>query len=134
MPDGGTVILAYKYLRPKYDLSLSVTKHADVSVLVAVIEKALFTCTVTEDGKQMHKLLAKVRNTQQQYVRVALKPECEIWSTVVAGRPVKPARDEATGEVMIPLEKGANRADQKAHKIELVWMQPPAKDFVSGRG
>ncbi len=146
-----------RYLQPSYDLKLSVKRHGDVSVCVALVEAAAFTVTATEHGRVMKKLVLKVRfgsvklllaflcwrarldfilfffascfffhlvvflefgiyllfflfsfpfsppplglqvrNSARQYIRVYLSGAAgaaELWSTSVAGKPVKPAND-----------------------------------------
>jgi hypothetical protein len=54
------LLLAYKFLQPNYSLSLSVKKHDDVDVLIAVVDVAHFTATKTAEGRTMYKMLMKV--------------------------------------------------------------------------
>ena len=56
-----------------------------------------------------------MRNTQQQYARIELQPSCEIWSVVVKGQAVKPARDKETNALMVPLEKGGKGSGENKH-------------------
>ena len=60
-------------------------------------------------------VVVQVRNTQQQYARIALAPSCEIWSVVVKGQAVKPARDKETNALMVPLEKGGKGSGENKH-------------------
>ncbi len=109
------ILLAYKYLLPDYQLKLSVKKHGDVDVLIAAVDCAYFTATKVEEGRVMYKLIMKVRNTQKQYARIELPASCEIWSVVVKGQAVKPARDKETNALMVPLEKGGKGQGENKH-------------------
>ena len=125
------ILLAYKYLLPDYTLGLSVKKHGDVDVLIAAVDVAYFTATKVEEGRVMYKLLMKVRNTQKQYARIDLASSCEIWSVVVKGQAVKPARDRETNALMIPLEKGGKGQSENKHaafSIEVVWVDDSTTD------
>eukprot|EP01139_Manchomonas_bermudensis_P016125 Amastigsp_a511886_79.p1 type:complete len:737 gc:universal Amastigsp_a511886_79:49-2259(+) len=103
------LVLAYKFLSTAYQLDMRVTKHADVEVLVAAIEQCLVTAIVTAEGKLLYFVQINLRNTERQFLRVQLQPNVQIWSTVVAGEPVKPATD-ADGKLMIPLTKSGDEA------------------------
>jgi hypothetical protein len=61
------LLFGYKFLQPGYELVLDVKKHADVGVLIAVIDAAHFTAALSEEGSVMYKLLLSVKNTQKQY-------------------------------------------------------------------
>eukprot|EP00051_Salpingoeca_urceolata_P027545 m.481984 g.481984 ORF g.481984 m.481984 type:complete len:743 (+) comp22399_c0_seq1:104-2332(+) len=116
------LLLAYKYLYPKYTLKLQVQKHGDVDVLIATVDSAHCIATKTEQGRIIYNLTMKIRNTQKQYVRIDVPNNCDIWSTVLSGQAVKPARDEDTGAIMVPLEKHSG-GDSAAFVVELVWVQ-----------
>ena len=62
------ILLGYKFLLPGFELALDVKKHADVDVLIAVIDAAFFTATQCDDGSIIHRLTLQVRNTQKQYL------------------------------------------------------------------
>lgn len=106
------LVLAYKFLVPNYNITLDVKKHDDVSVLTACIDSAHFVLTVSEEGKLMYKLILVIRNTQKQYLRVLLPSDAEIWTTSVNKQSVKPAKDNVTGEVLIPLQKLGGPEDE----------------------
>lgn len=124
------IIMGYKFLHPDFALSLNVKKHSDVDVLIAVVEKAHITVSVTEEGRMLTKIVAQVRNTQRQFLRVETPKGSEVWSTVVAGKPVKPAMDK-DARLMIPLNKSSFvGAEGEANKpsefcVEFVYLQRP---------
>eukprot|EP00299_Pterocystis_sp_00344_P016692 c8373_g1_i1.p1 GENE.c8373_g1_i1~~c8373_g1_i1.p1 ORF type:complete len:673 (+),score=169.57 c8373_g1_i1:1-2019(+) len=115
-------LLAYKSLNPKQSLiSINVTKHKDTEVLISAIDSALFEVTVSSEGKALHRLLMKVRNTQQQYMRATLPANHTIWSTVIAGKAIKPAMDDQ-GRLMVPLNKSSRDQAQNSFTVEMVFL------------
>ncbi|EGC39241.1 hypothetical protein DICPUDRAFT_27346 [Dictyostelium purpureum] len=117
----GPILLSYKFLVPKYSVALKIVKHNDLSVLVAICQHAKFICTVSSEGATLYKLVFTIRNTQQQYIRITIPHQYEIWSTIVGSKAVKPAVDDS-GSLMIPLTKsGSDKGVQKKFKVELVY-------------
>eukprot|EP01133_Synstelium_polycarpum_P017752 gene17752-21172_t len=117
----GPMLLSYKFLVPKYSLTIKITKHSDLQVLVAFCEAASFIATLSTEGSLLKKLVLKIRNTQQQYIRITIPHQFEIWSTIVASKAVKPALDES-GTVMIPLNKSSGeKGIQKPFVVEIVY-------------
>ncbi|KNC47592.1 uncharacterized protein AMSG_11719 [Thecamonas trahens ATCC 50062] len=98
------ILLAYKFLATQYDLQIGVTKHADVAVLVAIIENAEVLITVTEEGKLLYETVCTVRNNSRQYLRMELPDSAEVWTTAVRSAPVKPAED-AQQRLIVPIPK-----------------------------
>jgi len=131
------IILAYKFLDPRLFIHLDVKKHADVSVLIAVVEEAHVVITQTTEGRILTKLVAQVRNTQQQFLRITMPEGSNVWSTVVSNRPVKPAQDGK--EIMIPMQKTTDQNINQSGKggnsfrVEFVYFQE-TKKTMKGRG
>ena len=127
---------SYKFLTPSYGIDMAVTRHDDVEVLVATIDEAFLTITVADAGsltsRHLNRIQLLVRNTQTQFLRVTLPPNANVWSTMVKGRAVKPARDSMQ-RLMVPLEKaGAGGADA-AFAVQIVFATTP-KTLMQGRG
>eukprot|EP01132_Coremiostelium_polycephalum_P007738 gene7738-9518_t len=118
----GALLLSYKFLAPNYHLNFRVSKHLDLPVLVAFCEIANFIATCSSEGALLYKLVFRIRNTQQQFIRISIPHPFEIWSTVVGNSAVKPARDDR-GTLMIPLQKSnsGERGVQKSFTVELVY-------------
>ncbi len=93
------ILMAYKYVSPPYRLALEVTRHQVVAVQEAAIDRADYRTLFTRDGLAVTTARFQVRNSRQQFLRVKLPAGSEIWSAFVDGRPQKPARTEADGEV-----------------------------------
>ncbi|KAN0007231.1 hypothetical protein ACTFIU_000429 [Dictyostelium citrinum] len=128
----GPLLLSYKFLVPKYALSFKVIKHQDLPVLVAFCPNAHFTATCSSEGAMLTKCLFTIRNEQQQYIRVTIPHQFEVWSTIVSKKAVKPAIDDQ-GCLMIPLNKssGTSSGVQKTFKVELVYKHTRDFEFLN---
>ena len=58
---------------------------------VAAIERADYKSRVTRDGLAVTTARLLVRNSQRQFLRLALPPASQVWSVFVDGKPEKPA-------------------------------------------
>lgn len=87
------ILLAYRYVnaKPPFRLALKITRHREIDVQVAAIERADYKSLVTRDGLAVTTARLLVRNSQRQFLRLALPPESQIWSVFVDGKPEKPA-------------------------------------------
>ncbi|HUS38504.1 MAG TPA: hypothetical protein VMX74_03600, partial [Pirellulales bacterium] len=105
------VLLGYRYVRQPVTLALSLKRHEDLDVLVAMSDVCEVATTVTPDGKGVTKLMYVVRNNQKPFMTLRLPKEAQVWSTFVNDRPVTPARN-AAGHVLIPLQKSEEVDDE----------------------
>jgi hypothetical protein len=65
-----------------------------------------------------------MRNSLRQFLRLQLDRKAEVWSALVGGQPVKPARDGANGDVLIPLAKSADvNRRLSAFSVELIYAE-----------
>ncbi len=85
------ILLAFRYLHPPFNLSLKITRHKEIEVQVAVIERADYNSLYTRDGLVVTTARLMVRNSRRQFLRLALPENSEIWSVFVDGKPEKPA-------------------------------------------
>lgn len=115
------VLLGFKYLKHPYSLVLDVKKHADVPILVATVDVADFTTLLTADGKVLTRMLLSMRNNMKQFLKAELPGKSEVWSTFVAGQPVKPGQDE-DGRILIPLEKSTPGVSSDNFLVELIYL------------
>lgn len=93
------ILLAYRYVnaKPPVRLALKITRHQEIDVQVAAIERADYKSLVTRDGLSVTTARLTVRNSRRQFLRLALPPDSEVWSVFVDGKPEKPAYAEADG-------------------------------------
>jgi len=123
---GPSTVLAYRYLRPGYQLSLAAQKFAPAEVLQALVDDARLTTVVADDGQMMTRLALSVRNNGRQFLEVALPKGAQVWSAFVAGQAVKPSLRD--GRLLLPIE----RAGDSAIPIELTYVS--AEKFPRTKG
>lgn len=98
------ILLAYRYVQPPYQLSLTLTRHPEREVQVALIENAAYQTLLTTDGLAITTARYHIKNSRQQFLRLQLPPQASIWSLRVGGREEKPAQAEkAPDSVLIKL-------------------------------
>jgi len=87
------ILLAYKYVYsdPPYRLALKVTRHEELGVQEAIIERAHYRTLYTRDGMAVTRADFFVRNSRKQFLRIRLPRDSEVWSVFVAGNAEKPA-------------------------------------------
>ena len=93
------ILLAYKYVHvdPPFALALKVTRHREVAVQSAAIDRADYRTLFTRDGLAVTTARFTVRNSRKQFLRVRLPEGAEVWSAAVGGKPEKPAIAESNG-------------------------------------
>jgi len=122
------ILLAYRYTGTGALITLDVKKHPDVDVLVTIVDAASFVSMQTADGRRITKVTYSVRNNRNQFLRLTMPSgEPDVWSVMVSGRPIRPAKDE-NGRILIPLVRSDSRmAEMSAFPVELVYVErtPP---------
>ncbi|MFH1360949.1 MAG: hypothetical protein ABIJ41_07985 [Candidatus Omnitrophota bacterium] len=116
------ILLAFKYLNHPFAITIDVTKHEELPVLVAAIDSANYVTLYTEEGKVLTKATYQVRNNVKQFLHLVLPKGASLWSTFVAGKPVKPAKDK-NGSILIPLEKSQLQGQSLTQfPVEIVYL------------
>lgn len=116
------ILLAFKYLNHPVNIEIEVTRHEELPVLVAAIDRADHVTLHTNEGKVLTKVTYQVRNNVKQFLRFKLPDDSVIWSSFVAGKPVKPAKDK-DGNTLIPLEKSHfTGGDLTQFPVEIVYL------------
>ncbi|MCX5672281.1 MAG: hypothetical protein NTU94_13265 [Planctomycetota bacterium] len=136
------ILLAYRYVADTFDIPLVVKKHADVNVLVTIIDSAVITTMQTMEGRRITKVVYNVRNNRQQFLRLAMPESVDIWSASVSGKSIRPAKDDEN-RILVPLVRSEGAASGlAAFPVELVYVEkggeaakpgePPVKPLPSG--
>ncbi|MBE0541174.1 MAG: type II secretion system protein [Verrucomicrobia bacterium] len=112
-----STVLAYRYVRPGYQLALEARRFAEAGVLQALVDSARLTTVVAEDGQMMTEMSLAVRNNGRQFLEVELPPGASVWSAFVVGQPVRPSRRD--GKLLLPLEQSGS--DDAPVTIELTY-------------
>ncbi len=126
-PDNA-MVLAYRYVRPGYQLALDVRRFDEAEVLQALVDSARFTSVVADDGQMMTEMSLSVRNNGRQFLEIALPAGARVWSAFVADQPVRPSLRD--GKLLLPIESSG--ADDGAITVELTYVGTNA--FPRDRG
>jgi hypothetical protein len=122
--------LAWRYIRPGYNLSVRAERFADAAVLQALAEQVRLTSVVADDGQCMTEMRLVVRNNGLQDLEVELPANSTVWSAFVGGEAVRPAKS-IQGKLLLPLEASDTAADEPV-TVELTYIG--GEKFPSGRG
>ncbi|HXI70428.1 MAG TPA: hypothetical protein VNN22_08750, partial [Verrucomicrobiae bacterium] len=126
-PDS-TTTLAYRYVRPGYQLALDVRRFDAAAVLEALVDSARFTSVVADDGQMMTEMSLSVRSNGKQFLEIELPADAKVWSAFVAGQPVLPSvRD---GKLLLPIESSGD--GDRALAVELTYIG--TNGFPRGKG
>lgn len=103
------IMLAYKYLNPKYTLHLSSTTHTAMDTLEAVVDRVHYEA-LAMDTHVMHSLLVMMKSTKLQYLEIQGTPsEASMFTLIVNGVQTKPVKGGDTQDsLLIPLLVGLN--------------------------
>jgi hypothetical protein len=127
------ILLAFRYVDPKFEVGLQISKHADVDVLLTVLDRAQFTVMQTFDGKRITRAVYNVRNSRNQFLRLQMPDGAEIWSASVAGRATQPAKDTEK-RIILPLVRSEGTGGMSAFPVELVYAEEGTKPDSRGAG
>lgn len=128
------VLLGYKYLGAEPNIPLAVAQHADVDVLVTLLDETRARTMWTRQGRRLTSVEYRVRNNRRQFLRLSLPEGAELWSASVGGRAVQPAK-ATDGRVMIPLLRSqASGGSLAAFDVEVVYVETADPTADNGRG
>jgi hypothetical protein len=132
------ILLGYKYVHvdPPYQLVLRMTRHREVGVQTAAIDRADYRTLFTADGLAVTTAHFSVRNSRKQFLRVRLPRNAELWSASVDGKPEKPASGtngdaESNGAAPEILIKVINSV--QGFPVELIYATPISEMGPLGR-
>jgi hypothetical protein len=126
--NGERPVLAYRYLRPGYLLTVDAKRFTEATLLQALVDSAQLTTVVADDGQMMTEMALSIRNNGLQHLEVELPAGAKVWSAFVAGQPVRPAT--RNGKLLLPLERSSG--DDAPVSVELTFVgQGP---FPRGKG
>ena len=104
-------------------LALAWTRFPDSSVLAAVVERAVVTTLVTNEGRSLTEVKLTVKNQAQPFLKVVLPQGASILSAEVAGERVKPV--EGSDGNRVPLLRAGFRPSD-AYNVSFVFMHSGA--------
>jgi hypothetical protein len=100
-------------------LALAWTRFPDSSVLAAVVERAIVTTLVTNEGRSLTEVKLIVKNQAQPFLKVALPAGASILFAEVAGGKVKPV--EGSDGNRVPLLRAGFRPTD-SYTVTFVFM------------
>jgi hypothetical protein len=127
------ILLAYRYVEPAFNVGLAIRKHSDVDVLLTVVDRARFTTMQTLDGKRITRAVYNVRNNRNQFLRLQMPKNAEIWSASVAGKAIQPASDPE-GRMLLPLVRSQGSGGMASFPVELVFAEKGTPPDARGGG
>ncbi len=128
------VLLGFTYRKAGWAIPLEIKQHAEVDMLVTIIDQLAATTVLTPDGRRMTQVTWAMRNNRAQYLRIDLPEGAVPWSAFVGGRAVKPAKAD-DGKVMIPLARSQTAGGDLARfAVELVYVEDGAAPDDRGAG
>lgn len=113
----------HKQSNEQPSLALAWTRFPDSSVLAAVVERAIVTTLVTNEGRSLTEVKLTVKNQAQPFLKVALPKGASILSAEVAGEKVKPV-EGADGNRVPLLRAGFRPTDE--YNVSFVFMHSGA--------
>ncbi|MBF0099555.1 MAG: hypothetical protein HQK77_01465 [Desulfobacterales bacterium] len=131
------ILLAYKYVHvdPPYQLKLKMTRHKAMDVQTATIDQATYHTLYTADGLSVTSASFIVRNSRQQFLRIFLPKDSQVWSLFVDGQPEKPAisteqNEKANSFGSSILIKIIN--DSQGFPVNIIYQTPVQKTGMFG--
>ncbi|MBN1273319.1 MAG: hypothetical protein JXB26_13710 [Candidatus Aminicenantes bacterium] len=116
------LLFGFKYLRHPYSLVLDIQKHEALSIISTVVDSASGVTMFTEDGKIVHRIIYKVRNTSKQFMELSLPEGAQMWSVFVGGAPAKPRLNK--NKILLPLNRSRQGATGlAAFDVEIIYYE-----------
>ena len=123
------ILLSYKYVRvdPPYELTLKMTRHKEIEVQSATIDRAAYRTLFTRDGLAVTTAEFLVKNTREQFLKIRLPAGSKVWSVFVNGKAEKPALAQGADADRAPnvLIKIVNSA--QGFPVNLIYQTPVSK-------
>jgi hypothetical protein len=119
-PAGIPAMLAFKYHRHPYRVVLGVTRHQDHAVLAAIAERGELATVISQQGELLTRAAYLIKANKQQFLDVTLPEGAVLWSCLVNGRSMKPAKG-TNGELLVPIETLTNA--MQAVPMEIVYFE-----------
>ncbi len=116
------LLFGFKYLHHPYTLVLDIKKHKQLPIISTVVDSASGVTLFTEDGKLVHRIIYKIRNTSKQFLELQLPKDVQVWSVFVGGEPARPRINE--NKILIPLNRSRQgTSGLVAFDVELIYYE-----------
>jgi prepilin-type processing-associated H-X9-DG protein len=129
LQDGARALIAsYTYGAPDILLRVEGKGHALAEGIRLLAEESSLDTVVKEDGQAVTYMQCRLRNSGEQFFRIALPRESVLWGTYLDGEPVKPNR-LATGDLLVPLTDAPRDVP---FSVGIVWAEPTPRLGMTG--
>ena len=106
---------------PTRSLSVEVARYAQQAVLTANVEESRYRVLLTGEGKTLVEARYAVRNNQRNFVKITLPAGATVWSSSLAGRPVRPGQSP-DGSLLFPLAKSGAGEEASLAAIQILYV------------
>jgi hypothetical protein len=113
-------------------LDVQVARYAQQAVLTANIEEARYRVLASVDGKLLVQARYAVRNNQRSFLKVTLPAGATVWSSSVAGRPVR-AGVGPDNSLLFPLSKSRAGEEAPVFAVEVLYLARSTAWELKGR-
>jgi hypothetical protein len=104
-------------------LTLNIARYDQQAVLLANVEEARYRVLFSKDGKTLVEARYAVRNNQRNFLKIALPQNATLWSTSLAGQPIRPGQ-APDGGILLPLEKSKASEDAPEFPVTITYLVP----------
>lgn len=129
------MLFAFKYIRHPYNIVVGITKYERAEALSAIIDYARGTTLFNEDGKLVHQFTFSMQNLWNQFLKLELPKEANVWSVYVDGKREKASKD-SDGTILIPLVRSQREGEGgslRSFDVELIYSEPAKKFSIFGK-
>lgn len=102
-------------------LTVNVVRYAQQAMLTANVEEARYRALLSQEGKALVQARYAVRNSQRNFVKIALPAAAAVWSASLQGVPVRPGQ-APDGSLLFPLAKAQAGEDAPGFAIEILYL------------
>ena len=106
---------------PTRALSVEVARYTQQAVLTANVEESRYRVLLTAEGKTLVEARYAVRNNQRNFVKITLPSGAVVWSSSLAGRPVRPGQSP-DGSLLFPLAKSGAGEEASLASIQILYV------------
>ncbi len=119
------ILAVYRYVAPPFNLTVQSRKHPATPPLSALVVESNLTTALDHLGMRVTQAQYTVLPTSNpQFFEIQLPRGASIWSVLVDGAGVKPARrEEKEGESVFLIPLPAARADAKSCQVDLIYRE-----------
>ncbi len=127
------ILFSLKYVRHPYNIVVGIVKYEREEALNVIIDYMYGITLFQEDGKLVHQITFSIQNLWNQFIKLELPEDANIWSVYVDGKREKPSR-EKDGKILIPLVR-SKREDGilKPFSVELIYSEPATRFTIFGK-